>query len=252
MSKKALLFGGIGTLLECSELQRDAFNLAFAEAGLDWCWEREDYRSMLAVPGGTKRILRYAAAVGAVGAADVDEAVAANLHAAKTRYFHERLRKGGLSPRTGVSRLIDEARGSGISLGYATTTDAETAVLVLESVGIAPSWFDAICHRDLVAEAKPSPAVYRYCLEAMGVDATSAIAIEDSESGLQAATAAGIACVVTPGENTGYQRFEGAALVLDGLGDLALPGDQVAAGTSGEDRVFSLASWFASVGEHAA
>jgi HAD superfamily hydrolase (TIGR01509 family) len=249
MSKKALLFGGIGTLLECSELQRDAFNLAFAEAGLGWRWEREDYRFMLEVPGGTRRILRYAAAV---GAAHIDEAVAANLHAAKTRHFHERLRKGGLSPRAGVSRLIDEARGSGIGLGYATATDAETAGLVLESVGIAPSWFDVTCHRDLVSEAKPSPAVYHYCLDAMGVDATSAIAIEDSESGLRAATAAGIACVVTPGENTGDQRFESAALVLDGLDDLALSGDKFPAGSSDEDRVFSLASWFASVGEHAA
>ena len=32
---KAILFGSIGTLIETSDLQREAFNEAFKEAGLD-------------------------------------------------------------------------------------------------------------------------------------------------------------------------------------------------------------------------
>ena len=52
MESKAVLFGGIGTLLESSELQREAFNRAFAEADLDWQWQRDDYRAMLTTPGG--------------------------------------------------------------------------------------------------------------------------------------------------------------------------------------------------------
>ena len=32
----AILFGSISTLSDTSEMQRDAFNAAFADAGLDW------------------------------------------------------------------------------------------------------------------------------------------------------------------------------------------------------------------------
>ena len=35
---KALFFGSIGTIVETSEIQRQSFNLAFKEAGLNWYW----------------------------------------------------------------------------------------------------------------------------------------------------------------------------------------------------------------------
>ena len=44
---KAILFGSIGTLIETSDLQREAFNEAFKEAGLDWYWDHEDYTKLL-------------------------------------------------------------------------------------------------------------------------------------------------------------------------------------------------------------
>ena len=36
MKYKAILFGSIGTLIESSDIQRNAFNEACKEAGLDW------------------------------------------------------------------------------------------------------------------------------------------------------------------------------------------------------------------------
>ena len=40
---KALLFGSIGVIAETSELQRQAYNMAFAEHGLDWYWNVANY-----------------------------------------------------------------------------------------------------------------------------------------------------------------------------------------------------------------
>lgn len=48
----AVLFGSISTIADTSELQRQAFNQAFRIHGLDWDWNREDYRGMLAASGG--------------------------------------------------------------------------------------------------------------------------------------------------------------------------------------------------------
>ncbi len=56
MDYKAILFGSIGTLIETSDLQRESFNEAFKEAGLDWYWDQEDYRLLLKQSGSTKRI----------------------------------------------------------------------------------------------------------------------------------------------------------------------------------------------------
>ena len=44
----SVLFGSISTVADTSELQRQAFNDAFAEHGLGWTWERAEYRRMLA------------------------------------------------------------------------------------------------------------------------------------------------------------------------------------------------------------
>ena len=56
---KSILFGSIGSLVECSEIQRKAFNLAFEEYGLDWYWNIANYIKMLEQPGGLKRIVEY-------------------------------------------------------------------------------------------------------------------------------------------------------------------------------------------------
>ena len=56
---KAILFGSIGTLVETSEIQRQSYNLAFKEAGLDWYWNTATYCGLLTEPGGIKRIQNY-------------------------------------------------------------------------------------------------------------------------------------------------------------------------------------------------
>ena len=59
LSNKCILFGSIGTLVESSEIQRIAFNLAFSEYGLDWYWNIANYIKMLEKPGGLNRIIEY-------------------------------------------------------------------------------------------------------------------------------------------------------------------------------------------------
>ena len=57
----AILFGPISTISDTSELQRQAFNDAFAEHGLDWNWGLDEYRALLTSNGGAARIADYAA-----------------------------------------------------------------------------------------------------------------------------------------------------------------------------------------------
>ena len=57
----ALLFGSISTIADTSELQRQAFNDAFEAHGLDWRWDRDEYRSLLEQSGGMDRVDRVRA-----------------------------------------------------------------------------------------------------------------------------------------------------------------------------------------------
>ncbi len=91
----AVLFGSISTLADTSELQRAAFNDAFAEHGLDWSWSREDYVAMLATNGGAgpDRGVRRGARRGRRRRGRAPT---------KSEIFRERLRSGGVEPRAGV------------------------------------------------------------------------------------------------------------------------------------------------------
>src|SRR6478752_1519395 len=102
----AFLFGSISTLADTSELQREAFNAAFRQHGLDWHWDREEYRTMLQDSGGAARIEQYAHSKG-------QEIDAAAVHAAKSRNFQQLLAGARLSPRDGVKQTLVGLRKRG-------------------------------------------------------------------------------------------------------------------------------------------
>ena len=56
---QALLFDVDGTLADTEEVHRQAFNAAFADAGLDWAWSHARYHALLSVTGGKERIRHY-------------------------------------------------------------------------------------------------------------------------------------------------------------------------------------------------
>ena len=53
---KAVIFGSIGTLVETSDIQRQSFNQAFKTLGLDWYWDKENYKNLLKKSGGANRV----------------------------------------------------------------------------------------------------------------------------------------------------------------------------------------------------
>ena len=134
---------------------------------------------------------------------------------------------GGEIPlRPGVRRLLLEAQRDGVRLAIATTTSMENIEALLEH-SLEPdsvSWFDVIAAGDTVPAKKPAPDIYHYTLRALDLAAEECLAIEDSANGLRSALAAGIKTVVTVSDYTRNERFAGAALVVDNLGE---PGQDI-------------------------
>jgi HAD superfamily hydrolase (TIGR01509 family) len=220
---RAIIFDVDGTLAETEEAHRKAFNRAFAAAGLDWHWDQELYRKLLAVTGGKERIRYFIEDFGGEGApADGLDAFIKRLHASKTEAYVDIVSGGELELRPGVRELIDEARERGYRLAIATTTTpANVDALFSATLGDSGhELFEAICAGDSVPNKKPAPDVYIKALEELELPAASCVAIEDSRNGLLSAVAAGIPTIVTPGIYTSGEDFGEAALVIDDLGQV--------------------------------
>lgn len=215
-----------GTLAETEEIHRQSFNKAFSDAGLDWNWSQQMYGELLAVTGGKERIRHYLNTYcpDFEASGDLAEYIA-RLHAAKTAIYTETVASGDISLRPGVARLISDARKAGLRLGIATTTTPAnvTALLINNLSPDAESWFEVIAAGGVVPAKKPAPDIYHYAMQAMGVHPDECLAFEDSENGLRSARDAGLATLVTLSQYTADHQFDGAALVLDHLGETDQP-----------------------------
>jgi HAD superfamily hydrolase (TIGR01509 family) len=223
---QAMLLDVDGTLADTEEVHRQAFNAAFAAAGLGWVWSQALYHELLAVTGGKERIRYYLQRERPEFQlpANADEFIAA-LHQAKTGYYVEALSSGKVPLRPGVERLLADARAHGLRLAIVTTTtpDNITALLEHSFTQDVSGWFELIAAGSVVPHKKPAPDIYYYALQQMQLQAEDCIAIEDSLNGLRAAVSAGVPTLITINPYTAGQDFTGAVLVLDHLGEADMP-----------------------------
>jgi HAD superfamily hydrolase (TIGR01509 family) len=200
----AVLFGSISTIADTSELQRVAFNRAFAEHGLDWHWDREEYLSLLESNGGQARIAAYASTRGQT----VD---AAAVHATKSELFRKALADTPPASRQGVTDTIGRAHQAGVKVGLVTTTAPENVSALLRALpDLQAADFDVVVDSSAGEASKPDPGAYLFALRQLEESAAACIAIEDNLGGVQSAGGAGLRCVAFPNENTASHDFTGA------------------------------------------
>ena len=191
---KAILFGSIGTLIETSDIQRESFNQAFKENGLDWYWSKETYKNLLKSSGGSKRIEDFANKSNT----DIDSKF---LRQRKTEIFNYILKTTNIPPREGVLEIIKYAKSHNIKIGLASSTTVENieAVFITLNNVITKSDFDFIGNDTLIERQKPDPDIYFKAIECLGINSSECIAIEDSVESAKSAIKAKIECVAFPG-----------------------------------------------------
>ena len=208
----AILFGSIGSIVETSEIQRQAFNQAFQQNGLDWNWSTKEYADLLKNSGGRKRLATYASAKNAE--VDIDA-----IYQAKCKNFETLMKDGNYKPRSGVVEIIQRAKKEGIKLGFVTSTTKKNRELIINAVkdSIRETDFDVVIDLSVVEDRKPLPTCFEVALEKLGCTATDALAIEDNVDGVASANAAGIRCIVVAGEFNGHHVYQEAHLRMDRL-----------------------------------
>ena len=195
MKYKALLFGSIGTLIESSDIQRNSFNEAFKEAGLDWYWDEQDYKILLKKSGGTKRVEDFAEK----NNVNVN---AEKIRNRKTEIFSSFISKNAQHLRKSVIEIIKYTKENNIKLGFATSTTTNNVDAVFESLKgqISKDDFDFVGNKSMVKNEKPHPEIYKVTLDRLSLKPEDCLAIEDTEESSNSAINAGIKCIGFPGD----------------------------------------------------
>lgn len=208
---RALIWDVDGTVAETErDGHRVAFNQALQEHGAPWRWDVPIYGRLLRVTGGFERLVYdMEGRLDAPPSPAERERLARAVHQRKNQIYADIVAAGGIQLRPGVRRLMDECANAGIALAIATTTSRSNAQALFASrfgAGWQERFAAVVCAEDAPIK-KPDPAAYRLALDRLGIDASAALAVEDSPNGLAAAGAIGIATLVTRSEYFAAEAF---------------------------------------------
>ncbi len=113
------------------------------------------------------------------------------------RLWHEHITAHGVPQKPGLIALLDLLDTHHIPKVVATSTEYDEAIFTLEKAGIADR-FQQITSGDQVIHGKPAPDIFLRAAERLGVPPQQCLALEDSEAGVLAATAAGMVTIMVP------------------------------------------------------
>ena len=224
----ALIFDCDGVL---ADTERDghlaAYNQTFAEFGLPLRWTEADYAVKRNIGGGKERLTsvltpEFIRQTALPADPQAQQKIVSRWHHRKTQIFTGLVVDGAMPARPGIARIAAEALDRGWKLAVASTSASRSVHAVLRAaVGDELAAAFAVFAGDVVPRKKPAPDIYLYSLKQLAMSAEDALVIEHSRSGLLAATAAGLRCVVTPSTFTKEEPMDEALLVVTSLGDPA-------------------------------
>ncbi len=148
-----------------------------------------------------------------------DEPVARHRDLAEEKERLFRSLAGRMQPLAGLIDLLAWAEAREVKTAVVTNAPRANAEMMLTALGLADR-FPVLVIADELARGKPDPLPYLTALDRLGAKAGSALAFEDSRSGVQAASAAGVETVgMLTGLDAATLRDNGAAAAIADFAD---------------------------------
>lgn len=184
---KAVLFDMDGTLIDTEKYYRRFWPMAMAEFGHHMTDEQVLSMRSLGRPFAPARLKEWFG----------EELDYYAVRAYRTKIMEECLDKEGICLKPGAVEILEELKRRGITAAVATATPPERTEKYLTLTGIRP-YFSQIISATQVKEGKPSPDIYLYACEQLGLDPSECMAVEDAPNGVLAAYRAGLRVVMVP------------------------------------------------------
>jgi HAD superfamily hydrolase (TIGR01509 family) len=121
----------------------------------------------------------------------------------------------------GVEAIMLEGRRLGLRLAVASSSDRNWVTTHLERFGLLSKFEIIMCAED-VEFTKPFPDLYEAVLRALNIQASQAVALEDTLNGVLAAKRAGLYCVAIPNPITQNSPMPEADMVVHSLQEVNL------------------------------
>ena len=201
---QAILWDNDGVLVDTERLFYEANRELFRPLGLELT-EQHFFDLYLADSCGAWHLLEPA-----IGAAQMAER-----RAHRNRIHARRLASEHIPAVDGVAEVL-VSLAPRVRMGVVTSSLREHFDIIHQRLPLRRH-FEFVLTHESYANSKPSPEPYLLGLERLGVAAADALVVEDSPRGLQAATAAGIRCIVVRNALTRGHDFPGAYRVVDSM-----------------------------------
>ena len=185
---KAAVFDMDGLLLDTERPVRSAWMSAAGSVGVNLT--DADYLTLVGL-NHTESGRRLLAFFGH----DKDRLARAAAHA--EAWLAERHGTQPFDTKPGARALLAALRQHGVPCAVASSTHRTEVLRRLGHAGLLDH-FGAVCGGDEVVHGKPAPDLYLLAVQRLGADPATTLAFEDSGHGVQAALAAGLACVNVP------------------------------------------------------
>ncbi|MBY6202284.1 HAD hydrolase-like protein [Maritalea mobilis] len=193
MTLEALIFGGMGSLAECAEIDRRAWNAAFRMHDVPWEWSWDVYAELMR-PGGDRQLAaRYAAHLGQVIEAEVLDVTHQRLFAAMI--------VDEVPLRSGVARVLTWAARGGVKLALVSRAEEAPVGALLKATARARAGisFDVAVLRPDVERMAPDPEAMQLAVSRLGVGNGRSVVVADTLVAAQAARAADLPVLAFPG-----------------------------------------------------
>jgi len=206
-----LIFDVDGVIADTEGLNARASIKVFADMfGLPGV-RREDFRAGLG--RGAEAYMRAAATVHGLNPTDEEIAESARM---REKNFLDLLDKEPLSAFAGVLALIDEALArKDFRLAIATSSTRAMSGATLRSARVPVAKMAVVTGED-VKHKKPDPEIFLAAARRIDVEPARCVVIEDSPSGVQAASAAHCRCIAVTNTTTA-ENLAQADMIVDSL-----------------------------------
>ena len=220
-SLNAVIFDLDGALADVErDGHRAAFNVAFAEHGLDISWSVDEYARLSQISDERRRI---ASALRRRGFGRVSTEIAAHVYRTKTDVFETLVLDGDVTPRLGLGDLVTSLFGDGVTVGVVssgTGSWVEPLVRQLLGDGIA----EIVVTPDDLARPSREPDLFGHALWELGIGPESALAVVGGRRGFTSARAAKLATMVVTTSYLVGDDYTGAVQVRDDYAGLLASG----------------------------